>query len=466
MSIQFRLNALIGGLLVAALLSIIVTMIIEAGPRITAENRSIMRLSREFVETSISSLGDMSDPAAGLVTLLDGLKDLRHVRIYLDGRAAPAQAGRTVAEAKRTGLRKWLARLMRTEPDELRVPVDVRGKSLGTIVVASQPGDEINEVSDEIIELAQRGLLLVLALFALTSFVINRALQPVDRLASAMRTMEAGDYDISVPVGGPPEIAVISSRLNDLAGALRRSRSENRWLSQKLIRVEDDERRDLARELHDELGPYLFAVRAGGTSLKREVEKPAMDPAKVISLAATMLEQIDSLQQTNRRVLQRLRPVGLSELGLEATLKGVIGILRKDAPHIEVSLSCPKDLSSLDDTSALTVYRVVQEGLTNAFRHAGATAVEVGIDHVPRPARPAALADRDLLHISVRDDGQGIAKPLKHGHGLTGMSERVWALGGAIEVRDAPGGGALLEAWVPVTSAVTSTAEAEAAPRT
>ena len=160
MSIQFRLNALIGGLLVAALLSIIVTMIIEAGPRITAENRSIMRLSREFVETSISSLGDMSDPAAGLVTLLDGLKDLRHVRIYLDGRAAPAQAGRTVAEAKRTGLRKWLARLMRTEPDELRVPVDVRGKSLGTIVVASQPGDEIDEVSDEIIELAQRGLLL------------------------------------------------------------------------------------------------------------------------------------------------------------------------------------------------------------------------------------------------------------------------------------------------------------------
>lgn len=453
MSIQFRLNALIGGLLMLALLSFIATRIGEAGPRIAQENRSIMRLSREFVETSIGSIKAAREPEAALAGLIGGLRDLRHVRIYLDGHAPP-QSARRSGGVKRSRVRQWLAGLMAPEPEELRVPVQLSGQhSLGAIVVAAQPSDEIDEVTDEIIELTQRGLLLVLAVFALTSFVIHRALQPLGRLASAMRAMEGGQYDIALPVGGPPEIALISCGLNDLAAGLGRSRSENRWLAQKLVRVEDDERRDLARELHDELGPYLFAVRAGAASLKREAEREGCDQAKMTRLAATMVEQIDNLQQTNRRVLHRLRPVGLAELGLEAALRGVIALLRKEGPDVDVRLALADDLGRLDDTNALTVYRVVQEGLTNAFRHARARAIDVSIARDDPSDRPPGLGARDGLTICVADNGHGISEPLRPGHGLTGMGERIWALGGKLEVLRRPEGGTLLKVWMPVAPA-------------
>lgn len=460
MSIQFRLNLLFGALLALALVSMISAMIFSAGPRVRAENDSIVRLTHEFIETAATTLPETSDPAGSLAKLIDGLSDLRHVRIYLEGSpAAKAEA----AEPPRGWARQWLASLVRSEPVQpLRLPVTANGRDLGTVVIAPQAGDEIGEVLDAIGNIASRGLLLAVAVFALTSFVIHRALAPIGMLDRALGLLRSGDYGVRLAPAGPPEIARISSSLNELAAELERTREANRWLSQKVIRVEDDERRELARELHDELGPYLFAVRAGATSLKREIARPDGDQERITGLCRAMLEQIDAIQRTNRRVLHKLRPVGLNELGLAASLQGIVAMWRKDHPAIEVTLALASDLDHLDDTVALTVHRVVQEGLTNAFRHAKAsrvditvTSIEQGTDeagpHARRDGTGSEAAQRTGIRVSVRDDGVGLAGPVQDGFGITGMRERVWALGGTVTIANAPdGGGALLEAVIPI----------------
>lgn len=448
MSIQFRLNAAIGALLATALLWIVATMIVEAGPRVRAESASIMRLSKGLIEPSLTALGDAKDPAAALDSLVAGLKDLRHVRIWLEARAGHDADASPAPEPKRSWLKRRLARLIAVEPSVERLPVDIAGRRLGTVVLASKPADEVNEVLDEIADVAWRGLLLAAAVFLLTTLVVNRALQPIGRLRRAMSAMQAGNYDIALPESGPPEMAAISMKLNQLASTLERTRSENSWLSEKVIRVADDERRDLARELHDELGPYLFAVRAGMATLKREVDGPSPDAGRLSKACATLLEQIDAIQRTNRRVLMKLRPVGLAELGLAKALEGLAAMLRNDHASTEVRLDISADVSRLDDTSALTLYRIVQEGLTNAFRHAGATQIDVAIVDADADGGPGG--GTDAIRVTVRDNGTGLDEDGGGGFGLTGMRERVWALGGRLQIGNSGGGGVLLEAVVPV----------------
>lgn len=462
MSIQLRLNLLFGILLGLALVSMIWALVLSAGPRIRAENESIVHLTREFIETAAEALKDTADPAANLATLIDGLSDLRHAHVTLEGVASATPP--PPHKVKRSLVRSWLTAMAAApEAEPVRVPVVVGGKNIGTVVIAPQTGDEIGEVLDAVVSVTWRGLLLAAAVFALTSFVIHRALTPIARLDRALGTLAAGDYAVRLAPEGPPEFGRIASSLNGLATALERTRNENRWLSEKVIRVEDDERRELARELHDELGPYLFAVRAGASSLKREIEREAPDGKRVTSLAGTMLEQIDAIQRTNRRVLHKLRPVGLNELGLAASLEGIVAMWQKDHPEIAVALALGPGLDGLDDTVALTVHRVVQEGLTNVFRHAHAHTVAIEVERLVGGGAAAAGAneadaaaartdgDRPTIRVAVRDDGIGLGQGARDGFGLTGMRERVWALGGTVTFAPAAGGGTLLEARLPAS---------------
>ena len=124
MSIRFRLNALFMALLSLALISFVLVMVVSAGPRIHAENDSIMRLAREFVETTIESLQGTTDPGARLAVLLDGLKDLRHVRIY---RAGDREAERYVQAPAEGDAPEWLSDLAEPSPG-VQIPVRVNGR--------------------------------------------------------------------------------------------------------------------------------------------------------------------------------------------------------------------------------------------------------------------------------------------------------------------------------------------------
>ncbi len=446
MSIEFRLNALFSALLLLTLAAITVTLIAGAAPRIRAEEESIVRLTSETIASSLEALQHAPDPRVGLDRLLARFDGLRHIQVSLEPKgtslSVPGHSG-----PKPTPRSSWLASLFVAQPDPVRLPVTIRGQDLGTLVIAPQAADELAELSDAISGVTLSGLMLALAVIALIHWVVGRALNPITELARAMRRMEAGDFDIGVSAKGAPEIAAIANGLNDLAAALRVARDENRRLAGKLVRLQDDERKEIARELHDELGPYLFAVRAGGTSLKSEAEKSNVDQEKMSRLAVTMLEQIEAIQATNKRVLRKLNPVGLAEVGLAATLEGVLSLWRKDHPSTQLVLDTAGDVDGLDDTTTLTTYRVVQEGVTNAFRHARATRIEVAVTLEEEAGEPRGARGR--VRVTVCDDGVGVGGSPKRGFGLTSMRERVEALGGSLAMRSPPQGGTIVDAEFP-----------------
>ena len=459
MSIRFRLNALLVTLLTLALVSFVTAMIMSAGPRIRAENESIMRLSKEFVETTVESLQGVTNPGARLEVLLEGLKNLRHVKIYRAGEGEePAGEAAHGGDGPR-----WLAGLADAEP-RLEIPVVVNGQDFGALVIAPQADDESAEIWDSIVKFSVVGTALAAASLVLMSLMIARMLQPIRTVGDALIVLDGGNYDVTVPETGPPEIADICGKLNRLASTLKLTTSENRRLAERIICIQDEERKELARELHDELGPYLFAIRAGASTIRSEVERGANDKPKLTRTCTTLLECIETMQRMNRRVLQKLRPIGLEEFGLKAKLVSLVAMWRENHPAMKIALSVSGAIPERDETSNLTIYRIVQEGLTNAFRHADATTIEIVLEPAEAgTALPGANRKADArpgVHVTVADNGKGLAEEMQPSYGIAGMNERVWATGGEIRLFNNGSGGVTLEAWVPASAAAATAAGA------
>ena len=287
MSIRFRLTLLIVALASVGLLAFIAAMVLSAGPRIRAENDSTMRLAKEFVETTIASLQGTRDPGAQLNVLLDGLKELRHVHIYrMDDRARRCRRKSPCPTRRRRG-----SRVSGCPSPPLEVPVLVNGKDFGTLIIAPRVSDEAADIWAEIVNFTLGGILLTIIAVILKSLIVAHLVKPIRSVGDALLTLEAGKYDVAVPEAGPPEISDICRKLNRLAATLETTISENRRLAERIICVQDEERKDLARELHDELGPYLFAIRAAVIAQKAEVQRGGGDRAKMLRTCDTLIEQ-------------------------------------------------------------------------------------------------------------------------------------------------------------------------------
>ena len=436
LSIQTRLNVLIGALLLLALAANIVAIIHGAGPRIRAEDESIVKLTRQTVDRALIGLDTSSDPARDIASLLDRLSDVRHAKVYLEPATPPGGALRPIRlKIRDARVPSWFAQLVYAERPAVRVPAKVGGQLHGTIVIASNPVDEIAEIWQALTETATGGLVMIGAVFALTTYAVRQALMPIQDLSQALSLMQQGNYEVQLATSGPPELSGISAKLNDLATALTRTRRENSALAEQIISVEDHERRELARELHDEFGPYLFAIRANLTSLQAQHKH---DDAARRTCEAT-LEHVSALQQLNRRVLQRLRPPALAELGLDGALHGLVALWRENNPQVAITLDADLDRLELDETTQLTVYRVVQEGLTNASKHAPGALVTLGVTGGPDTG----------VEVSVRNavGCSGPATPAS-GLGLIGLTERADLSGGWLDHGE-EGDTFHLQAWIP-----------------
>jgi two-component system sensor histidine kinase UhpB len=335
-----------------------------------------------------------------------------------------------------------------TQGEEL--PVVVNGVDFGTLVIAPRLADEAAEVWSSIINFSLGGAALVLAAVLLMSATIAYLLRPIRQIGDALMVLESGRYDVAVPEKGPPEISDICRKLNRLAATLESTISENRRLAQRIIRVQDEERKDLARELHDELGPYHFAIRAAISALKSEVQRDTPDRQKLLGNCEILSERMETIQRLNRGVLLKLRPLGLEEYGLKAKLTSLLALLRDSHPQVQIGLSVDNDLPACDETSNLTLYRLVQEGLTNALRHSHASVIDIGVETLKNAeGSPLKNTGHPIVHVSIVDDGRGLPEGVKTSYGIAGMSERVWATGGEMRLTNRAGGGLALDAWVP-----------------
>ncbi|MGJ5006166.1 ATP-binding protein [Bradyrhizobium oligotrophicum] len=443
-SLRTRINVLLALLLTLGLAINIGRLVLEAAPRVLAEDQSVIRLTRAFVETIMDEVNDAPDPNARLDRIVGDLRQLRHVSVRRQGMPAQTPPSPGVGRAAPA----WFIALVHPDKTSVSMPVIVAGQS-DSLVITSHPDDEIAEIWDGIVTQLVVGSLVGLALFAITMLVVGRALAPLSDLSDAMSRIEAGAYDTRVKPGGAPELAALCAKLNHLAGALGEAVEEKRRLAERTVSLQDHERKEIARELHDEFGPHLFALRAHASALMRLPEAATLDVAAMRRHGQAILDQVNAVQQFNRRILERLRPVGLAELGLREALGALVRLWRESRPEVAIETSFTDTVVRSNETAELTIYRVVQEALTNVFRHAEATAVDVTIEPLQQTTSGHR---RSYTRVRVRDDGRGFSPEHKLGFGLTGMRERLLALGGTLTVAST-GAGVTIEAMVPADAA-------------
>ncbi|KXU83040.1 histidine kinase [Paraburkholderia monticola] len=220
--------------------------------------------------------------------------------------------------------------------------------------------------------------------------------------------------------------------------------ADNRRLASQALQAQELERRHLARELHDELGQYLNAIsldaaRIRDLSSEREPE--------IHRIALQLMQSATHVYREIGGMIRRLRPIGLDEFGLPSALEHCVEGWRERLPEASFSVTIEGDFSGLSDALTITLYRLVQEGLTNVSKFARRSRVEVFMVRAPREDNGAQI---DEIVVTMADDGPGtdLTKP-RTGLGLIGMRERVEALGGEFHVASEPQGGFLFCARVP-----------------
>ncbi|HLS82728.1 MAG TPA: histidine kinase [Steroidobacter sp.] len=220
--------------------------------------------------------------------------------------------------------------------------------------------------------------------------------------------------------------------------------SENRRLARQYLQGQESERKSLARELHDELGQYLNAIKTDAVSL----QKAGDDSPAIRRAASSIIRHADHLYDIVRDLIRELRPVALDDLGLRAALEHYIDHCRQRMPRVQFCTQFEGDLDALGEPVNLTIYRVIQEGVTNALRHADARRIKIALLY-----SEDSYTARTGVTFSITDDGRG-ADPHapRAGLGLVGIRERVQMLGGECQFTTAPGCGFSIVARIPIAS--------------
>jgi len=320
-----------------------------------------------------------------------------------------------------------------------------------TVVLAASHESERREAMRNLLGMLSLLLLAVGALLAAMHWNVRRALAPLGRLLAAIA--DIGEHPERTRQALPPmpvdELESVAAALRELGQALDTAQRQRQVLSQQLASLQEDERGRLARELHDEFGQRLTALRVDATWLSRRL---AHEPAS-LTVVQGMASQCAQVQQDIRALLARLQPLGpdLAANGdqapqvactrLAALLQDLVASWHNPGRDdgLLVSLQLPwSDLGpsawhtlSWPRPLALTIYRLSQEALTNVARHAQARHVQVSL----RWAGAVAAGQAGQLSWAVTDDGRGAADPqacVHRGSGLAGMRDRAWSQGATL----------------------------------
>ncbi len=454
-TLKLRLSLLITALVALVTLAGGAYIVRKARDDIRSEVLSTLNLTGHFLDAQLAVMRDRWTTTGRVVPLfqLRELGDVRHlsVRFYdSQGRLLDSNEG---SHDRAPDAPRWFVRLVRAAstpiPPATRT-VSFDGTVIGQLIIAADPTYEMDEIWNTTSGLLELLLLFFVLVNVLVWWAVAHALQPIEYILAALGELQRGHLGARLPRFGLPEMSRISVGFNHMAETLELSVAENQQLTRRLLQMQEDERRSLARELHDEIGQCLSAIHADAAAIRNRGGAPVRESAEAI---VTVTAQIKDMV---RGMLQRLRPAELEGLGLEAALRELIAGFQQRNPQVSTTLQMPEGLSTLQPEVSTAAYRVVQECLTNIARHAQARRVdiEVGLGEAPTGAAMIALGEAGpaaQLWIAVADDGGGFdTRAPQHGFGLMGMRERVKVLNGVCGIDSAPGEGTRIGVRIPV----------------
>ncbi len=395
MSLKLRIDLLFGLLLLFGLAADIGRMTFAARDRVQAEAEATSRMARDFALAALANLQGAPEAPAKFQALIAGLESQRHVRIAFSPDGQAAAAATLAPDVARLKAPLWFYGLIGPQQSATVLPAVFDGKKSGELVIAGDAADEVNEVWQDVGALALTGGAMALAALLGASLILGRTLRPLDEYGQALGRLRDGDYAVRATPQGSPEFVDLCGNLNALAEALQKLSADNRALILRLMQAQEDERRAIAHDLHDEIGPHLFALRAQAAMLRAGL--PA-DETALGSHAEAICAGVETLQDRNRDILRRLRPTALDELGLGPALRALVDRWREAESSVEVTLRVEDPFAGLAPERDLAIYRLVQEALTNIYRHSGARHAQIEISR-----------DGDGVALRIEDDGRGFS---------------------------------------------------------
>ena len=328
--------------------------------------------------------------------------------------------------------------------DAIKQPLSVRGNGdAGVVITEADAGGALRQAWVQVSTVVGIAAIMAAAIALLSALMIGHALLPAQEIINALKKLQDGQLATRLPQFKRLEFNLIANAFNGLATNLAKTNEQRNALTTRLLEVQEEERRALARDLHDEFGQSLSATRA----LAALIEENALPDQNDIAEDARAISKAQSQMMTTlRTTLVRLRAQNVEEVGLEASLRELVADYNTQAAYRAVfKLNIVGELTRLGNDVAVDLYRIAQECLTNAVRHGKPTEVRLCVEHIEM--------GRDVVALSVEDNGGGDVELIKsnQGFGIMGMRERLTSLGGHLQIGNAVGG-VRVSATVPIAA--------------
>lgn len=403
MDLRRRLVGYLGVMLLGLLLLTVLISLYSMRNDVSAEIAASEQLVRVLLETNrIERELPPAEAAVRLKAILNS-GSLRHLTMSIDAATGNLQNSSVITS--------WLAGMLGVKPAHDAGQLIRIGNQ--TLRIAPNPASEIEEKLEDIVRLCITLLLFSGATLLIAHLSADRALMPFRELKAGLQRLAKGEIDAGLPAFALREFRQLAGAIDDLSVALSTSQEAQRRLSRQLIQVQEDERRALARELHDEMGQTLTAIGVTATYLERNAKQ--LDSKHIVECAQDLRRDVRASGEQLRTMLKRLRPHGLNGPGLASALHELLASWQQRASSITFRFEMPAELLQMGENVGLVLYRVAQEALTNVVRHSGAMHCWLKID-----------TTAGALRLRIEDDGCGpVAGGPDRGGGLLGIEERL-----------------------------------------
>ncbi|MBD9525426.1 LapD/MoxY N-terminal periplasmic domain-containing protein [Paracoccus sp. PAR01] len=408
--------ALAGSLLVwIAMFAISVSVVIwHARDSVRRETESAFMLAKAAATLTLPTAFQRRDVMAEATRIAADIRAQRHVTAELrDAAGQQVQLPAMLPVPVENDAPEWFARLFRPPPMQDVFPITQYPNVLGLLEIRTEPSDAIAEIWRDLTVLVPlllvTGLLAVGSTMALTLLVVRR----LNQLGAGLERMRIGELDAQTPRSGLAELDALGEGIDTLASHLARERAENRLLQGRMLSLAEAERARIATDLHDEIGPRLFALRAAVEQARRQDVSP-----ELAENLAAIAAHSDAIRDSARAAIDDLRPSPDDAEGLEEMIRELLIDFGEAAPQVAFDLHIPEALPEPGESGRIAMYRFIRESVLNALRHARPTHIAVEIQTEGRQIRAR-----------VCDDGPAPLREGRRGLGHQGMRDRAAAIG-------------------------------------
>lgn len=430
MSLRFRLNLLVTFLSLAFVVVVGSVLVNDTRVYIREQVEAATRVTVQLLDNVIlnstlnPSLGVTHEVMQEFLRNLGGVRS-SHIELYDHVNNALFISPESMF-MKDVEPPSWFEKVV--APDKEQV---VRKIRYGTLIISSDPDGSIREAWASFRQVMIIGVIFFILLNVFVYAFLSHALKPVQAILDAIQKVEKGDLKTALPAFNLPEFNKIGQSLNRMVTALQAERDleENRQLTQLIQSHIEDERRSLARELHDELGQYVTVIKTFAVGIGNQAKQQGL--ASIENSAAVIASSANQIYDGMHSIIRQLRPGALDNLGIAETLKDLVASYQTQNPTTQLVFDMPVPIINVNETISINLYRIVQEAVNNALKYAQANQITVSLHQ-------QTINHQELIVLIIEDDGVGMdmeaVDQSKH-FGLLGMRERVQGLEGSFSLR-------------------------------